>query len=43
MSTTRDNNKKPQDNNARNEQKNRQALENAKHGKHTFSKKTDHL
>lgn len=38
-----DNDKKKKDNNARNEQKNRQAAENARHGKHTFSKEPDHL
>lgn len=43
MSRTGDNNKKKKDNNALNHQKNEQALDNARHGKHTYSKKTDHL
>ncbi|MET3507738.1 DUF3941 domain-containing protein [Halalkalibacter oceani] len=43
MATTGDNNKKKQDSNARNQQKNEQAAENARHGKHSYSKKSDHL
>ncbi|WP_082393772.1 DUF3941 domain-containing protein [Bacillus sp. JCM 19034] len=43
MANTGDNNKKKKDNNAKNMLKNEQALENARHGKHSYSKKTDHL
>ena len=42
MSTTKDNNKKPKDNQARNEVKNNQFLENLRAGKHSYSKQTDH-
>ncbi len=42
MSTTKDNNKKPKDNQARNEAKNSQFVENLQAGKHSYSKQTDH-
>ncbi|BAB06638.1 DUF3941 domain-containing protein [Halalkalibacterium halodurans] len=40
---TKDNNKKKQDHQAARELKNQQVKENARHGKHTYSKDTDHL
>jgi hypothetical protein len=43
MSRTGDNNKKKKDSNALNRQKNEHAQSNAQHGKHDYSKKTDHL
>lgn len=43
MPNTGDNDKKKKDNNAHNAQKNRQAKENARRGKHTYSKEVDHL
>ncbi|NEU29717.1 DUF3941 domain-containing protein [bacterium LRH843] len=43
MANTGDNNKKKQDNNALNKKKNETAADNARHGKHTFSKTVDHL
>lgn len=43
MSHTSDNDKKAKDNQAKQEQKNKQYLENAQNGKHSFSKQTDHL
>lgn len=42
MSTTKDNNKKPNDNQARNEAKNVQYTENLQAGKHAYSKQNDH-
>ena len=42
MSTTKDNNKKPKDNQARNAEKNVQFSENLSAGKHSYSKQTDH-
>ena len=42
MSTTKDNNKKPKDNQARNAAKNSQFAENLSAGKHSYSKQTDH-
>jgi hypothetical protein len=42
MSTTKDNNKKQRDNQARNAQKNVQYSENLQAGKHSYSKQTDH-
>ena len=41
--TTGDNNKKKKDHNAINQLKNKQAAENARHGKHNESKEPDHL
>ena len=41
--TTKDNDKKAVDHNARNAQKNEMELANRKAGKKQFSKKTDHL
>ncbi|WP_100404927.1 DUF3941 domain-containing protein [Bacillus solitudinis] len=43
MPRTGDNNKKKKDNNAKNQMKNIQAAENAKAGKHSYSKENDHL
>jgi hypothetical protein len=43
MSHTGDANKKKKDSNAINAQKNKQAEENARHGKHAASKEPDHL
>ncbi|QPC46050.1 DUF3941 domain-containing protein [Mangrovibacillus cuniculi] len=43
MSHTSDNDKKAKDNQAKQEQKNQQYQENAQHGKHSYSKKPDHL
>lgn len=43
MSRTGDNNKKKKDNSALNRKKNEHAHANAEHGKHDYSKKTDHL
>ena len=42
MSTTKDNNKNPKDNQARNAEKNVQYAENLEAGKHSYSKQTDH-
>ncbi|MFJ7677321.1 DUF3941 domain-containing protein [Peribacillus sp. NPDC097197] len=42
MSHTKDNNKRPEDNQARNAEKNMAYQENLKAGKHSYSKKTDH-
>ncbi|RID86210.1 DUF3941 domain-containing protein [Peribacillus asahii] len=42
MSTTKDNNKKPRDNQAHNAAKNIQYQENLEAGKHSYSKQTDH-
>lgn len=42
MSTTKDNNKRPKDNQAGNEVKNIQYAENLSAGKHSFNKQTDH-
>ncbi|PLT28856.1 DUF3941 domain-containing protein [Peribacillus deserti] len=41
--TTKDDNKLPEDNNARNREKNIQEEHNKEMGKHSYSKKTDHL
>ncbi|MRX73487.1 DUF3941 domain-containing protein [Bacillus lacus] len=43
MSNTRDDDKKPKDNNAKNHLKNLQEAENSRQGKKSYSKKTDHL
>lgn len=43
MSHTSDNDKKAQDNNALRAEKNLQREKNRKAGKHSYSKKTDHL
>ncbi|MED1562095.1 hypothetical protein AJ85_06205 [Alkalihalobacillus alcalophilus ATCC 27647 = CGMCC 1.3604] len=43
MSHTGDPNKKAKDNNAKNKVKNQEEKINAQHGKHDYSKKTDHL
>ncbi|UOE93225.1 DUF3941 domain-containing protein [Alkalihalobacillus sp. LMS39] len=43
MSVTKDDDKKKKDNNAKNQQRNRLREKNAEHGKHQYSKKTDHL
>jgi hypothetical protein len=41
--TTKDDDKKPFDNQASNEVKNKAAIENRKKGDHTYSKEVDHL
>ncbi|TLS36779.1 DUF3941 domain-containing protein [Pseudalkalibacillus caeni] len=43
MSNTKDDDKKPRDNNAHNHEKNILMEENRKAGKKQYSKKTDHL
>ncbi|MGN1384975.1 MAG: DUF3941 domain-containing protein [Bacillus sp. (in: firmicutes)] len=40
---TKDTNKKAKDNNALNAEKNEHYLKNKQAGKHSYSKKTDHL
>lgn len=42
MSTTKDNNKRPKDNQAQNTKKNIQFSENLSAGKHSYAKQTDH-
>ncbi|WP_409304625.1 DUF3941 domain-containing protein [Peribacillus sp. SCS-155] len=42
MSHTKDDDKRPEDNQARNEQKNILYQRNKQAGKHSYSKKTDH-
>jgi hypothetical protein len=41
--TTKDNDKKPQDNNAKRAEKNILREKNREHGERQYSKKTDHL
>lgn len=43
MSVTKDDDKRPRDNNAKNAKRNELWEKNRKAGKHAYSKKTDHL